>query len=788
MVGMGLGAILGRELLARGFRPRTGYIASELIIGVGGAGTALFLLSSPLPSVHLGGGLVTDVLASFTVALPPSLAIGATYPFLVAACGDERRGTTWLYVGGLAGGLVGVVGAGFVVVPRFGADTAALGAAGINLLVAGLAIRALAPFAQPPVEAKTEDGRAHPRRLVMPTVLFSAAGVFGLGAQVVWSRAIAPYAGVSVFTFSAIIALYLLAEAIGLTWSRKASAETAVKAGKIAAVTLPALSVLTLGVGPAIWQDVPPRNDGFAWLSQSVAVVAVSVGPAATLLGLVQGWSLRLLEEERDEGHARAAGFVVGVATAASALAGVIATLVLTPLLGARWTLLVLGAPLLLIPLVDGKTRMPRTAGALVLAAIAIFASPGPDYFLGGQFDDAEKLLVDLNPQETTAVVVHDRPTEPRIRHLVSNGVSYSGDSLFAQRYMRALGHFPALAATRRERALVICIGTGSTAGALLTHRFEQIDAVDISPAIRRTLARFAHVHGGLPDAGNVTIHIADGQRFLATHGGEKWDVITLEPPPPRAPGASALYSAEFYRLAAQHLTEGGAIAQWLPLHGLSAVELQSIAHTFVEAFPDATLHMVERNEAILLGGGTPRHECCSLQPTSAAWQDLGAIGFAQENPLEATLVADARLLESLVDDAPIIHDSWPMPELTPLHGLATTTADEWLDELAESSTSLDSQGGQLLHIAPAFVRILEGRGRQHDRRVVQDGMFRWLASAPSNAYRQHAFGYGPLLESRLDRLTADGELSEQERAAYLRQLEGNRQRTEAGIQSLVAP
>jgi len=151
-------------------------------------------------------------------------------------------------------------------------------------------------------------------------------------------------------------------------------------------------------------------------------------------------------------------------------------------------------------------------------------------------------------------------------------------------------------------------------------------------------------------------------------------------------------------------------------------------------------------------------------------------------------LVADARLLGSLVGDAPVIHDSWPMPELTPLHGLATTTSDEWLDELAEASASPDSQGGQLLHIAPAFVRILEGRGQEHDRRAVQDGMFRWLASAPSDAYRQHAFGYGPLLESRLDRLTADGELSDRERAGYLRQLEGNRQRAQAGIQALVAP
>jgi len=92
-------------------------------------------------------------------------------------------------------------------------------------------------------------------------------------------------------------------------------------------------------------------------------------------------------------------------------------------------------------------------------------------------------------------VVWVDQPGEPRIRRLVSSGVSYSGDSVFAQRYMRLLAHLPSLAARNNRRALLICVGTGSTGAALATYGYESITAVDISPSILRQLNYFVHVN-----------------------------------------------------------------------------------------------------------------------------------------------------------------------------------------------------------------------------------------------------------------------------------------------------
>jgi predicted membrane-bound spermidine synthase len=45
-----------------------------------------------------------------------------------------------------------------------------------------------------------------------------------------------------------------------------------------------------------------------------------------------------------------------------------------------------------------------------------------------------------------------------------------------------------------------------------------------------------------------------------------RYDVITLEPPPPSAAGVANLYSRDFYELARARLAPAGLVAQWWPL------------------------------------------------------------------------------------------------------------------------------------------------------------------------------------------------------------------------------
>ena len=79
-------------------------------------------------------------------------------------------------------------------------------------------------------------------------------------------------------------------------------------------------------------------------------------------------------------------------------------------------------------------------------------------------------------------------------------------------------------------------------------------------------------------------IVIDDGRRFLKRTTG-KFDVITIDPPPPiEAAGSSLLYSEEFYDLIKSHLKEGGILQQWFPYGELRI--LQAVARSLSNEFP----------------------------------------------------------------------------------------------------------------------------------------------------------------------------------------------------------
>jgi spermidine synthase len=739
MLGLGMGSLGARRLLARGWPAARTYAAAEIAIGLGAIAADAGLLGAGLPSRGIASaslGLATDLVWACGLVSVPALAIGAAYPLLVAASvrtADDAARVGALYRAGLAGGVVGVLGAGTVLAPRIGLDGAAGVAAATNLVVAALALRTL------PARAPAGDTRgARPSDLREPTSLFLAAALFGLGAQVVWNRALLAYAGVSTLTFAAIVAVYLLAEAIGMTLGARRGAAWAL-------VLAPAVAVLSLGPIGRLGATVPARDTSAGWLVSIGAVVAAAVAPTALLLGVAQARALRLIEES-GAGWAERVAWVAGVGTAGSAVGSAVATLLFYPALGPRGTLVALGA---LSAALVARTGAIRPAAAGLAASFAALAlAPGPRHFLGPEFDRARVLHVEHGVEDTVAVLRRDLPVEPRIRRLVSNGTSYSGDSLFAQRYMRLLAHLPALAARSERRALVLCIGTGSTAAALLPYRFRSVEAVDVSPTVLHTLRFFDDVNGGLRDP-RLRILVEDGER-LVRRDRRTWDVITLEPPPPRAPGASSLYARDFYESARARLAPGGVLAQWLPLHGMSGWEVRTLVRTFVEAFPRATLHLAERNEAILLGEG--RREIADGARLSARVRaDLAPIGLSRGDPLAETFVADGPLLRRLSSGAPVLRDAWPAPELVPLAGpRRPEPLDAWIESLARASPARGTFAATILPAVAPFVRIQEGRGRPGDRVAVAGALFALLGKDPENPYAQYMIGFGAYLRGRL--------------------------------------
>src|SRR5271170_3009875 len=102
-----------------------------------------------------------------------------------------------------------------------------------------------------------------------------------------------------------------------------------------------------------------------------------------------------------------------------------------------------------------------------------------------------------------------------------------------------------------------------------------------------------------------MQIRIRDGRQELL-RSSERYDLITLEPPPPSAEGVVNLYSSEFYELAGKRLNPDGLFAQWLPIATQNDEDTRSLVRSFLDSFPHVTLWTTELHEMLLIGSFSP--------------------------------------------------------------------------------------------------------------------------------------------------------------------------------------
>jgi spermidine synthase len=214
--------------------------------------------------------------------------------------------------------------------------------------------------------------------------------------------------------------------------------------------------------------------------------------------------------------------------------------------------------------------------------------------------------------------------------------------------------------------ALVVGFGTGITAGALLAApSLERRVVAELLPAVVRAGPNFSGNLGAATDP-RLEIRIADGRHELL-RSAERWDLITLEPPPPSAAGVANLYSSDFYRLCRARLAEGGVMAQWWPLPTQNDEDSRSLVRAFLDVFPHATLWTTELHEMLLVGSERPFVLDSSRVVARFAAPEvarlLAEVGVESPAALLATYVTDRAGLERYAGDAPAVTDDRPRIE-----------------------------------------------------------------------------------------------------------------------------
>jgi hypothetical protein len=237
-------------------------------------------------------------------------------------------------------------------------------------------------------------------------------------------------------------------------------------------------------------------------------------------------------------------------------------------------------------------------------------------------------------------------------------------------RYMRLQALLPLIVhGGTPESALVIGLGTGNTAGALLQFPgLKQRVVAELLPEVLAAAGKFRGNFGAPADT-RLDIRLRDGRRELLRNE-QAYDVITLEPPPPSAAGVVNLYSTGFYELARSRLRPGGLLAQWLPLPTQNDENTQSLVRSFLDVYPDVSLWTTEIHEMLLVGSLTPLDldvprivERFNRPEVASA---LREVGIASPEALMATWITGRAGLEEYAGAALPVTDDQPRIEYAP--------------------------------------------------------------------------------------------------------------------------
>jgi spermidine synthase len=696
MAGLALGNWLFGRRADRSPRPLALYRKIELGVGVCGLGVSGLLLRGGVGldtlarATHAAGRLGPELraLAAALVLLVPTTLMGGTLPTLTRAlgrAGEPARALAGIYAANTLGATLGALAPDFWLIPHMGLLRCA-GVAALGNLVVFAALPGL-PGGEPTAAAAA----AAPPRARAALALSALSGFAGMVLEVLWSRTLEHWTAAFVTSFAVLLAVYLLALALGAAATRKLAARVAAPVASAALLLAGAgvSAVLPVAAAPrwrawqrALWPRPPGLvRVGLLHKAGDALLHAVYLeGAACLLMGAAFPFVARAIVRPGTDRAGSATGVLFTVNTLAGVAGALTACFVWLPLLGQQGAYLLAGA---LLTLGGAVAIRPRAAAVRSASAVAMMAAMAaaiawlPRNHLIDSFFRAGEQRVTVREGETTTAVAAAHTAYGRLHYLelLTPGVSMSDTTFGARRYMGMMAHGAMFTAHHAERALLVCYGVGNTARSLLSHReLTRLDVVDIAREVLELSPVFAKVRGSDPLTDPRTRVIVDDGRHHLIVNDTTYDVITAEPPPPNHAGVVNLYSREFYRLARRRLRPGGVLTQWLPVFELSLDDARTMTAAFVAEFPHAVLLYGHGEQFILMGSDAElvldpaAIDVAMRDPQLRA--DLDASGIADAADVTGAVLLDeaelrrfAAFAEPLEDDRPSIQYPWqPLP------------------------------------------------------------------------------------------------------------------------------
>ncbi len=615
MGGMCLGSWLFPKHVGAQNHPLRIYAYLELGIGVCGI---LVLLVVPLL-----GGVYTAIagtgqfsvfmrgLVAAVVLLPPTLMMGATLPAIARWVETTPRGVGWLgffYGGNIAGAVVGCLLAGFYLLRVFDMATATFVAVALNVIVGllALAIANRAPY-EAPDPNRAQVGPSPGSRVVYFTIALS--GLTALAAQVIWTRVLSLLFGATVYTFSLILAVFLVG--LGIGSSLGASMARSMKNPRAAlgwtqmllCVALAYAAYMTNASMP-FWPINPQITSGQPFMNFQLDLMRATfvILPGAILWGMSFPLALASVAS-KDQDPARLVGGVYAANTVGAIVGALFASLLAVAWIGSQQTQMVLIgisaiAGLMMLASAADDAGKGRTQLATMILLILVTGGAGllarsvpPMPWLLVAYGRYAATWVGQNEiiymgEGMTASVAVSRTPNGVLNYHNAGKVQASSEPQ-DMRLQRLLGHMTTLIPENPKSVLVIGCGAGVTAGAVsIDPVLSVVTIAEIEPLVPEVVSKYFSEHNfAVVQNPKVRVHLDDARHFLLTTK-EKFDAVTSDPLDPWVKGAATLYTREFFDVVKEHLNPGGVVTLFVQLYESSDAAVKSEIATFLEAFP----------------------------------------------------------------------------------------------------------------------------------------------------------------------------------------------------------
>jgi spermidine synthase len=703
MGGMCLGSLLLPRLVSPERHPLRVYAWLEIAIGVSGL---LLLVIMPLAGqvyTSWGGygftGFALRGLVASICLLPPTMAMGATLPAVSRWVESTPTGVAWLgffYAGNIAGAVAGTLLAGFYLLRVYDVAVATFVAAGLNAAVALLSLLIASRVTYtPPGRSKqpsssaiaaVAESAATPESGGAAPIYISLAlsGACAMAAQVIWTRQMALIFGGSVYTFSLVLAVFLVG--LGIGSSVGSTLARSVRRIRLAFGWCQALTVLAMAWsaymlnGSLPFWPVNPELSTDIWRTFHLDLARASwaVFPAPLLWGA--SFPLAIAATVRPgEDSGRVVGSLYAANTLGAIVGSLAASLLLIMWLGSQRALQILMVAAavsgLIVLLAASKSRAIAVASLVVSLITALLIQTVPP---------VPGLLVAYGRRMSTMLA-----GPPEIVYMGEGLNSSVAVSQFAggvtnyhnagkiqasslpqdMRLQRMLGHLTTLSPKQARSVLVIGCGAGVTAGAVsVDPTVERLTIAEIEPLVPEVVSTyFGEFNFNVVSNPKTRVIVDDARHYLLTTD-EKFDAITSDPLDPWVKGAAALYTREFWELAKRRLNPGGVVTVFVQLYESSPEAVKSEIATFFEAFPNGVIFgnefQGEGYDTVLLGQLEPGpidvaaiNRRLSEPGFEAVRQSLSEVGFQSAWHLYGSYAGRATEMGGYLAGAPINSD-----------------------------------------------------------------------------------------------------------------------------------